>query len=40
VVSFGFGGKLVVLKETSSMAANFDSGNQVPQNYFLLILLL
>uniref|UniRef100_A0A804UA74 Protein transport protein sec16 n=1 Tax=Zea mays TaxID=4577 RepID=A0A804UA74_MAIZE len=28
VVSFGFGGKLVVLKETSSMAANFDSGNQ------------
>ncbi|XP_021304255.1 protein transport protein SEC16A homolog isoform X2 [Sorghum bicolor] len=28
VVSFGFGGKLVVLKETSSMAADFDSGNQ------------
>ncbi|KAJ1257535.1 hypothetical protein BS78_10G003600 [Paspalum vaginatum] len=28
VVSFGFGGKLVVLKETSSMTTNFDSGNQ------------
>ncbi|KAG2624162.1 hypothetical protein PVAP13_3KG108754 [Panicum virgatum] len=28
VVSFGFGGKLVVLKETSSMTANFDSSNQ------------
>nr|CAB3466692.1 unnamed protein product [Digitaria exilis]CAB3469185.1 unnamed protein product [Digitaria exilis] len=28
VVTFGFGGKLVVLKEISSMTANFDSGNQ------------
>ena len=29
VVTFGFGGKLLVLKESSSMTANFDSGNQV-----------
>ncbi|KAG2608861.1 hypothetical protein PVAP13_4KG010000 [Panicum virgatum] len=28
VVTFGFGGKLLVLKESSSMTANFDSGNQ------------
>ncbi|CAN6172109.1 unnamed protein product [Urochloa humidicola] len=28
VVTFGFGGKLVVLKEISSITANFDSGNQ------------
>jgi hypothetical protein len=29
VVTFGFGGKLVVLKEMSSITANFGSGNQV-----------
>ncbi|KAI4974223.1 hypothetical protein ZWY2020_047503 [Hordeum vulgare] len=28
LVAFGFGGKLVVMKETSSMTTNFDSGNQ------------
>ncbi|KAG2603704.1 hypothetical protein PVAP13_4NG003401 [Panicum virgatum] len=28
VVTFGFGGKLLVLRESSSMTANFDSGNQ------------
>jgi hypothetical protein len=28
LVAFGFGGKLVVMKETSSMATNFNSGNQ------------
>ncbi|TKW19194.1 hypothetical protein SEVIR_4G004500v4 [Setaria viridis] len=28
VVTFGFGGKLVVLKEMSSITANFDSGNK------------
>ncbi|PAN26226.1 hypothetical protein PAHAL_4G356200 [Panicum hallii] len=28
VVTFGFGGKLVVLNESSSMSTNFDSGNQ------------
>jgi COPII coat assembly protein SEC16 len=31
LVSFGFGGKLVVMKENSSMATNFNSGNQVSQ---------
>lgn len=28
LVAFGFGGKLIVMKETSSMATNFNSGNQ------------
>ncbi|RCV04465.1 hypothetical protein SETIT_1G004100v2 [Setaria italica] len=28
LVSFGFGGKLIVMKETSSMATSFNSGNQ------------
>ncbi|XP_006656547.1 protein transport protein SEC16B homolog [Oryza brachyantha] len=28
LVTFGFGGKLVVVRETSSMSTNFDSGNQ------------
>ncbi|XP_062233837.1 protein transport protein SEC16B homolog isoform X2 [Phragmites australis] len=28
LVTFGFGGKVLVLKETSSMTANFGSGNQ------------
>ncbi|XP_044417716.1 protein transport protein SEC16A homolog [Triticum aestivum] len=28
LVAFGFGGKLMVMKETSSMATNFNSGNQ------------
>jgi COPII coat assembly protein SEC16 len=31
LVSFGFGGKLIVMKENSSMATNFNSGNQVSQ---------
>jgi COPII coat assembly protein SEC16 len=31
LVSFGFGGKLLVMKESSSMATNFNSGNQVSQ---------
>jgi hypothetical protein len=29
LVAFGFGGKLIVMKETSSMATNFNSANQV-----------
>ncbi|GJM89963.1 hypothetical protein PR202_ga06195 [Eleusine coracana subsp. coracana] len=28
IVSFGFGGKLIVMKESSPMATNFSSGNQ------------
>ncbi|TVU33704.1 hypothetical protein EJB05_25537 [Eragrostis curvula] len=28
LVSFGFGGKLIVMKESSSMTTNFNSGNQ------------
>jgi COPII coat assembly protein SEC16 len=31
LVSFGFGGKLIVMKENSSMSTNFNSGNQVSQ---------
>ncbi|EEC72304.1 hypothetical protein OsI_05487 [Oryza sativa Indica Group] len=28
LVAFGFGGKLILMKETNSMATNYDSGNQ------------
>ncbi|PVH65476.1 hypothetical protein PAHAL_1G004100 [Panicum hallii] len=28
LIAFGFGGKLIVMKETSSMTTNFNSGNQ------------
>ncbi|KAF0895400.1 hypothetical protein E2562_012418 [Oryza meyeriana var. granulata] len=28
LVAFGFGGKLIVMKETNSMATNYDTGNQ------------
>jgi hypothetical protein len=38
LVAFGFGGKLVVMKETSSMTTNFDSGNQVSLIIFFNIL--
>lgn len=31
LVAFGFGGKLIVMKETSSMPASFNTGNQVSQ---------
>jgi len=31
LIAFGFGGKLMVMKETSSMTTSFNSGNQVPQ---------
>jgi hypothetical protein len=30
LVAFGFGGKLIVMKETTSMTTSFNSGNQVP----------
>jgi hypothetical protein len=36
LVAFGFGGKLVVMNETSSMTANFDSGNQVSLIFFVI----
>ncbi|EES04327.1 hypothetical protein BDA96_04G004400 [Sorghum bicolor] len=32
LVTFGFGGKLIVLKETSSMPASFNTGNQFKGN--------
>ncbi|KAM0881536.1 hypothetical protein ACQ4PT_032909 [Festuca glaucescens] len=38
LVAFGFGGKLVVMKETSSMTTNFDSGNQGNSGGMLSIL--
>ncbi|KAM0903518.1 hypothetical protein ACQ4PT_018612 [Festuca glaucescens] len=38
LAAFGFGGKLVVMKETSSMTTNFDSGNQGNSRGMLSIL--
>jgi COPII coat assembly protein SEC16 len=40
LVTFGFGGKLIVLKETSSITANFDSRNQVLQDFSLSYIFL
>lgn len=37
LVTFGFGGKLVVLKDISSTTANFDSRNQVLWDCFFII---
>ncbi|KAL6606385.1 hypothetical protein ACP70R_042038 [Stipagrostis hirtigluma subsp. patula] len=38
LVTFGFGGKLIVLKETSSMTASFDSGNQGDSGHTVSVL--